>query len=213
MTSSAPGVFGGDTFEQTIVVEQGARVRLTSQSATQVHPGAGGAEARLTSTYRVEAGGHLRCEWDPVIPFRQANVEQDIYLDLAEGATLFWSDALMAGREARGERWAFARLAHQLRLTRGARLEYLERYAIVPADCAVDLPWRGADACYFGSTLSVGPGCSRELAESLQAQLGNIDGVRGAADLVERDVLLVRLMGRAGVPFHEARARTTGLIA
>src|SRR3981081_3974478 len=38
VAASAPGVFGGDCLQQTIRVERGARVRLTSQSALQVHP-------------------------------------------------------------------------------------------------------------------------------------------------------------------------------
>jgi urease accessory protein UreH len=38
LASSAPGIFAGDAFEQVIRVEDGAKVRLTSQSALQVHP-------------------------------------------------------------------------------------------------------------------------------------------------------------------------------
>lgn len=39
MASSAPGIFGGDRFQQRIRLEPGARVRLTSQSALHVpHP-------------------------------------------------------------------------------------------------------------------------------------------------------------------------------
>src|SRR5216684_1595331 len=40
MASSAPGVFGGDSLDQVVHVEEGATVRLTSQSAMQVHGGA-----------------------------------------------------------------------------------------------------------------------------------------------------------------------------
>ncbi len=40
LASAAPGIFGGDSFEQVIRLERGARVRLTSQSALQVHPSA-----------------------------------------------------------------------------------------------------------------------------------------------------------------------------
>ena len=40
LASSAPGIFGGDAIRQTIRLEPGAIVTLTSQSATQLHPAA-----------------------------------------------------------------------------------------------------------------------------------------------------------------------------
>ena len=45
---------------QQIVVERGARVRLTSQSALQVHRSPSGDTARLSSTYRVEDDAELQ---------------------------------------------------------------------------------------------------------------------------------------------------------
>ena len=38
---SGPGVFAGDLLTQSVVVHQGARVVLTSQSALQIHPAPG----------------------------------------------------------------------------------------------------------------------------------------------------------------------------
>ena len=46
MASSAPGIFGGDEYEQTIRVEAGAVVELTSQSALQVHPSPAGLDRK-----------------------------------------------------------------------------------------------------------------------------------------------------------------------
>jgi urease accessory protein UreH len=51
LASTAPGVFGGDSLHQSIRVGRGARVRLTSQSAMQVHPSPDGARAILASSY------------------------------------------------------------------------------------------------------------------------------------------------------------------
>src|SRR5262245_23146429 len=127
LASSAPGIFGGDRLNQTILVQSGARVRLTSQSATQVHANDTGAPATLSATYRVEGDGYLECEWDPIIPFPAAELDQRIRIELARGATLLYSDAFMAGREARGERWLFSCLSHELRLMRAGTLAYMER--------------------------------------------------------------------------------------
>jgi urease accessory protein len=205
VASSAPGVFGGDCLKQTIIVESGARVRLTSQSATQVHANDAGMLATVASTYRVESGGHLECIWDPVIPFPDAQLDQQILIDVEDGATLLWSDALMGGREARGERWQFSRLAHELRLIRAGRLGYLERYDIKPVSDDLHRRWIADEACYFGTVLAIDPSVSRALASELHRQCGGKTGLRASADLLDQQLLLVRLASDEGVSFHDAR--------
>jgi urease accessory protein len=206
IASSAPGVFGGDGWQQTIHVERGARVRLTSQSALQVHAAADAAFATIASTYRVEAGGHLHCEWDPLIPFPEARIDQRIQLDLAPGSTLFWSDALMSGREARCERWQFAHLSHELRLTRAGVPAYIERYTIDTDGRNPTRKWVADDVCYFGTVLVAGPHADRESAASLHSELAAVSGILASADYIDDQLVLVRLTASHGLPFHEARA-------
>jgi urease accessory protein len=212
LASSAPGVFGGDCLQQAIVVESGARVRLTSQSATQLHANQVGAPATLASTYRVESGAHLHCEWDPLIPFPDARFDQRIHIDLAEDATLLWSDALMAGREARGERWQFAHLSHELRVSRAGALVYMERYSIVPGKSDPTHRWTADGASYFGTTIAVGPRMNRDVARRLHDQLGSRPGMCASADLLDENLLLARLVSADGTAFHQARALVAGEI-
>lgn len=211
LASSAPGVFGGDCLTQTIVVEAGAQVRVTSQSAMQVHPNDTGELAMLAATYRIADGGHLSCEWDPLIPFADARLEQRIAIEVAGGASLFWSDALMAGREARGERWQFSQLAHELRLVRNGTLAYMERYNIAPDACVPATRWAAADACYFGTVLVVGAAATREAAERTDRECAAIGDVRASADLLEQNLLLARLVSRSGTSFRRARESTRTL--
>jgi urease accessory protein len=198
-------VFGGDRLTQTILVATGARVRITSQSAMQVHPNETGDVATLASAYRVEDGGYLSCEWDPLIPFADARLEQRIAIEVTLGASLFWSDALMAGREARGERWQFSQLFHELRLARNGTLAYLERYNIVPGVSAAEKRWTVDDASYFGTVLAVGAAATREAAERTHRELSAIGGVRGSADLLDENCLLARVASKSGTSFRGAR--------
>ena len=206
MTTSAPGIFGGDHLEQLIVVEEGARVRLTSQSAPQLHASTGDAPALVRSAYRVADGASLSCHWDPLIPFAGARLDQRLDLDLAAGAQLYWSDAMMSGREARGERWLFSSIAHQLKIRQAGELTYLERFRITPGERPVSQPWVAADAGFFGTTVKVGSGMAANEAETLHTRLGGIDGVQGSADALSDSLLVARLTSAHGVPFHRARA-------
>jgi len=206
LASSAPGVFGGDCFSQTVIVESGARVRLTSQSATQIHANKAGDVATIASMYRVDDDAHLECEWDPVIPFPDAQLDQTILIDLADGATLLWSDALMAGREARGERWRFSRLAHELRLVRAGTLAYMERYCIAPGTDVARHRWIADEACYVGTMLASDRAVNRNLAREVHQKLQDRSGVRASAYVIEEQLLLLRLVGTEGTSFHQARA-------
>jgi len=205
LTSSAPGAFGHDCLQQTIRVGCRARVRLTSQSAMQVHPSPDGATAHLQSSYFVDDGAHLHCHWHPLIPFADARIDQRIDVNIAGAGYLYWSDALMSGRQARGERWQFTSLAHELAVSRDGSLEYLERYRIQPRVTAVSRPWAAGDAAYLGTTLITGQPIESAVAEHLHVELGRLAGVRAAADRLDDRVMLVRLLSACGPAFHEAR--------
>ena len=204
LSSSAPGIFGGDHFEQSVVVERGARVRLTSQSSLQVHPDREGRDAIIESQFRIEAGGRLTCEWHPLIPFPASRCRQGISVHVDGKAELFWSDAWMAGREARGERWRFASLAHELRLLIDNQLSYLERYTIEPQRDRPAAAWRAGETCYFGTVVRLSADVDREAVDAAHRSL-QVPGVHAAADRIELRLMLVRLMAAAGPPFHAAR--------
>lgn len=213
LASSAPGVFGGDHLRQTVRVQQGAHVRLTSQSALQAHPTPNGAGAILRSTYQVDEDASLQCHWDPVIPFAGARLEQTIDIDLAESASLFWSDAFMSGRHARGERWRFAMLAHELRLLRAGSLEYLERYCIAPDGREIARRWVAADASYFGTAVASGRAARAACAGRIHAEFAGIDGLRAAADELDRELLVIRLMASDAIAFHRARTHVRDILS
>jgi urease accessory protein len=205
LTSSAPGVFGHDHLQQVVRVGRGARVRLTSQSSTQVHPSPDGAIAHLQSSYHIEDGGHLHCDWHPLIPFAEARLDQRIDVNITGGGYLYWSDALMSGRHARGERWKFASIGHQIIVSRDGAPEYLERYRIQPDELAVSRPWAAGNASYLGTTLMSGRRIEPGVADRLHIEIGRLAGVRAAVDRLDERVLLVRLLSASGSQFHEAR--------
>lgn len=206
IASSAPGVFGGDRLEQSVRVESGARAQLVSQSALQVHPASSGEPAHLASRYDVQPGATLECWWDALIPFARASMAQRVEIDVALGGRLTWSDACMSGRAARDERWAFARVAHELRLRHAGSLAYLERYGIEPEGRAPESRWAAGGSQYFGTTFRIGHGDGAERAEAVHRTLQQEPGVAAAADVPgDGDLLVVRLASSSGVAFHRAR--------
>ena len=170
---------------------------LTSQSALQVHPSPDGI-THLQSSYHVDDGAHLHCHRHPLIPFADARIDQRIDVNIAGGGYLYWSDALMGGRHARGERWTFASLAHELAVSRDGSLEYLERYRLQPNELAVSRPWAAGGASYLGTTLMTGRLIEPSVAEHLHIKLERLAGAWAAVDRLHDRALLVRPLSVSG---------------
>jgi len=234
LVCSGPGIFGGDEFTYNVHVARGARVVLTSQAALQAHPSSLSAlpsappalpsalpafppsipafppsrpPALCRQEYIVEADAELHCDWDPLIPFAGARIDQRFDLHLARGGRLFWSDALMAGRVSRGEAWRFEALSHELALRTGERLSYLERYTIAPAEGRVDRPWVADGARYFATALVHHSDATAEVAETWQREAAAATGtVQVGVDAVAPALVVARFVAADGAPFGRARA-------
>lgn len=206
LVCAGPGVFGGDDLQQFVHVGRGARVMLTSQSALQVHPSPSASSARVRQDYRVDEDGELVAEWDPVIPFADARFDQRIALDVAAGARLFWSDAFVAGRTGRGERWQFHALGHELRVRLAGALAYLERYRLTPR-YAPARPWIAGGAHQFGTTIVAHPGATADAAAELHSRLA-LQAVTAGVDSPQDGLLLARLASSSGAQFAAAREAT-----
>jgi urease accessory protein UreH len=210
---SGPGVFAGDTLQQSVRVERGARAVMTSQSALQIHPPPAerlpdGPGAIIRQHYHLAEDAELHCHWDPVIPFAGATLAQRFDIDLHSTSRLYWSDALMSGRTRRGEAWRFRALAHELRLrvcdASGGSLKYLERYHLMPAQRGLTRPWIAGDAHYFATTLVHHRRVTPDAVEGLHRQVWS--GAQVAADLVEPPLMVARATASNGAAFAAARA-------
>jgi urease accessory protein UreH len=207
LVCAGPGVFGGDALTASVHVGRGARVVLASQAALQAHPAfASDLPAVLRHAYLVEDDGELHCQWDPLIPFAGARVDQEFDIQLAANGRLYWSDAVLAGRVSRGEAWQFTSLAHELALRIGARIAYLERYALAPRDRAVERTWIGGSCTHFATTVIAHLGATRETVERLHAHLSAVPDLVAAVDLVEPSLAVARFMAANGASFGTARA-------
>ena len=162
--------------------------------------------ASLDSRYEIEDDGTLDCFWDPVIPFAGARLKQRIELRIARGGDLFWSDALMSGRVARGETWGFTALDHELRASVAGSLTYLERYGLAPRSRDVTHTWSAHRANYLGTAIVHSASATPGRAEGAQLQLGAIDGLRAGVDCLAPNLVVGRLLAASGPPFALGRA-------
>jgi urease accessory protein UreH len=202
------GLFGGDDVECSIRVERGARVMLTQQSATKIHPSEG-PPAIQRHHVSVGAGAELQLYLEPLIPFAGSSLRQTTHIDVEPGARLSFWEGLMAGRVARGECWRFRELASETLLRSNNRSVYLDRF-LLPNGFEGSACVMG-DCNYLGTGLYVGERACR-LVTTLRPALP-----QAGIDTLAADVAVVRVVSTTGPEFHrctemfrEHAARTAG---
>lgn len=194
---STAGLFGGDELDYSIRVEQGARIRITQQSATKIHP----SEDRVAiqrANIVVEPGAELQLHLEAIIPFTDSRLQQKTQLDVQAGGRLSYWEGFMTGRVGRGESWRFRELSSETRLQYDGRLVYLDRFRIAP-NGPQKSTWTMGTADYTGIGLHVGDD-ARSRAGELHESLPD-----AGVDAVTDEVVVTRVVSPNGPHFHRCR--------
>jgi urease accessory protein len=191
------GLFGGDEVECSIRIERGARVLLTQQSATKVHPSRERPAIQMNHIF-VESGAELQLYLEPVIPFADSCLRQVTGIDVESGARLLFWEGFMAGRISRGECWQFRELASETHLRVNRELVYLDRFRLVP-DGSAGSPWSMGDCSYFGTALHFGEQ-AHEFAARLHQELP-----KAGVDTLRSGFVVARIVSASGPEFHHCR--------
>ncbi len=103
----SPGLLAGDEFQISVRLRDRTALYLTDQSATKVHQMAVDQRARIHYDVEIGSGASLEYVPEPIILYRNANLEQTMSVTLAPTGSLFLSDIMVPGRLARGECFHF----------------------------------------------------------------------------------------------------------
>ena len=202
---STAGLFGGDRLEARIYVEAGARALVTSQAATKVHP-SGNTPACQSLRIAVETGGELHYYVDPVIPFADSRLWQEIRIELGPGARFYYWDGLMAGRVRRGESWRFAELRSETAVFVDAELAYLDRFELRPSDRSPTSRWAIDRDLYMGTAIAYDPSINEETFQPIRSDIASMNGTVAAGLDIPFDRLMVgRFLAQKGSSFRRAR--------
>ena len=190
---ASPGLLAADAYEFDWHLEPSARVRITTQGATRVHPAR---ESGSTQTTRIHvaAGAHLELWPDSVIPFAGAYFTSKTEAFLEEGACFILFESLSAGRVARGEKFAFERVDSRV-LVRDARGPlFCARNRFTPADFSLENPYSWGGATQWSNLYMFGDIGATELKMALS--ILEQHEIYGSASLLTRGGIAVSLLGQ-----------------
>jgi len=180
LTLLTPGgaLFSGDVIQLRVELRAGARVVLQQVSATQLHR-CDSESIRLDADFHVAAGGWLRYQPMPLIPFAGSDYRQCIRVYLEQGAEARLMEVVTPGRL--WEHFQYQRLVLRTEVFLDGRRIVLDAQRIEPAhtDCQLALGGRS----HFATMLHLGDRVAGEEVERLHNRLADM-GVRGSASLL-----------------------------
>jgi urease accessory protein UreH len=188
------GLFGGDDVQCRIRVGRGARVRITQQSATRIHPSLLRRPALQRNHVIVEDGAELQLYLEPLIPFAGSRLNQRTHLDVSAGGVLWFWEGFMTGRVGRGEAWQFLELDSETKLTSDGRLLYLDRFRL-PGEHPQSA-WTMGEGTHMGTALYAGIDATRVAADLHQTLAG------AGVDALSSQVALARIVESSGPKFQ-----------
>ena len=202
------GLLQNDRHSIAVNVGVGAKAHVTTQSATKVYTMTDG-DAEQRVRLNVAAGGYLEYLPDPLIPYRDASLEQEVEIFCEPGGALLFSDVITPGRVAMGESFAYRRLSNRVMVHgRGGWPAYREAFDLNPGAgnlTAVGILGFGGQrvaddvsARTLGSLLIV---CesqpARSILDEVRHSLGGCPGVRGGASMLpDGSGVGVKMIGR-----------------
>jgi urease accessory protein len=176
------GVFAGDRLDLAVTAEAGARVHLTTQSATKLYRMEDGGEARQSVRLQLGEGAYVENLPDALIPQAGSRYRQHTRIDLAAGACCLTGETLAPGRRAHGERFAYDLMELRTEVRRDGRELCAETLRFEPGRARPDRAGILRDGDYLVTLLALAPERdAAALAATIDAALAAEPGVRGAA--------------------------------
>lgn len=184
------GVLQGDRLRVEIDVGPGARVLVTTQSATKVF--------QMTANYAsqridVKVGRNAYAEilMDPLIPCAGARLYNEVNLEVDPLGTLVYDEHLTPGRVAHGESWQFDHFYSRTRCWRpSGELIAADTNVLSPKRNPVTTPGLFGDYSNMGVVYVIAehhPGCA-SLADAMHDSLQDLTDVIGSASVLPSDV-------------------------
>ncbi|HET7681749.1 MAG TPA: urease accessory protein UreD [Xanthobacteraceae bacterium] len=125
IVNTAGGAAGGDRYDIACHAGVGADLTVSTAAAEKIYRSIG-ADAEVSITLNVEAGGALAWLPQETIFFDDARLSRRIDVTLAEGASVLMTEAVVFGRSAMGEAVHSGSFIDRWRVLRGGKLIFAE---------------------------------------------------------------------------------------
>lgn len=204
---ASAGLMAGDCQEVQVVVEDGARGEIISQSFEKIHAMDEGL-ARRRGVLKVGREAVLLYAPLPVLPFAGSAFESSFTVQLAdETSRLFYADTIACGRAARGELFRYRLYASRLRVYQGGQMVYADNLHFAPAESGLAGLTQYEGYTHLGNCLLLNFRLNREDLLAFLQELPVYDKIQGGLTTLAGGGLCLKALSRGSEPLLELQER------
>ncbi|WP_427019048.1 urease accessory protein UreD [Pseudarthrobacter sp. P1] len=204
---------GGDRYGIDVEVQPGARLLLTTQSATKIYR-TPGSQAEQSTRIRLGAGASLESIPDQLIAYRGASYRQNTVVEMAASSSLVMAEVVTPGWSPDGALFGYDTVRLRTDISVDGRLVVLDNLQITPAGSSpVDGMAFLEHYTHLGSLLVVDQRVDAALVDELHDLLSPLDpdGQLGIS-LLAGPGLVVRALSNSTEPLNALIAAATDLL-
>lgn len=198
MMDCSPGLMSGDHYEINVRLGEGARVFLTNQSFTKVHPSEVGHGSTQRQTLYLEADALLEYMPEPLMLYKDASLVAEMDVHLSPGSALIFSDVCCPGRTQRGEIFQYTRYINRMKVWHDKELIFYQNQRIEPQTMQLSAAGCWERETHLGNLYIFSDRLKQLHLEKVLESLEKLEGVevRIGASLTHKYGLIVTVMGR-----------------
>jgi urease accessory protein len=206
------GVLGGDRLHTEITLEEGARVCLSTPSATRIYRSSG-APAEVATVLCAGPNATLEYLPDHTIPHPGASLRQALRVEMDAGSRGIFFEGFSCGRLALNERWRFRDYDARTEIVLRDRLLFSNRTGICPSESGPAALGRMGNYAYSGSLLLIADQFENwpPLLAAVRADLDAIPEIFGGASLMSHSGCSIRYLAVSAIEFQAATERLWSL--
>lgn len=198
MMDCSPGLMSGDHYEINVRLGEGARIFLTNQSFTKVHPSVADQGSTQRQTLHLDAEAVLEYIPEPLMLYKDACLFAEMDVRLSSGSALIFSDICCPGRTQRGEIFQYNRYINRMKVWYGEELIFYQNQRIEPQSMQLAVSGCWEQETHLGNLYIFSDRLKQSHLEEIVHCLDKLEGVevRVGASLTHKYGLIVSVLGR-----------------
>lgn len=210
------GILAGDRLWSNIEVAGGARLCVTTPSASRVFQMSGG-RAEAAQRFTVEQAGWLEVMPEPLVLHRHSRYSQRTEVEVANGGGLFFADQLVPGRVGHGEVWEWDQLQLDLWVRIDGKLVLRERVGQSGPELKALARTVGFEkSAAFANAVLITPSSSHvEAADTWRSDMRKLhaDGVWCGVSSLGPNIWSLKIIAPDGISLRASMSRLRTLLA
>ncbi|MCP3762978.1 urease accessory protein UreD [Domibacillus sp. A3M-37] len=160
------GYIGGDRYHTDVVLEQDARMTLTTQSAAKVYK-TPNAPVHQSMTISLAQGSVFMYLPDPLIAYEQARFQQETVIHMEKGSTLLYSDSMTPGWSKSGDPFRYDWIRSKVKIYEDDSLQAYDHLFLKPEERDLFSLMQMEGYTHVGSLFIVSPMLQKDWQEAL----------------------------------------------